>query len=90
MSVFGLLVVFAVVWWVVFFAVLPFGVRRQARVEPGHDPGAPADPMLWRKAAVTTGIALILVGSGWLANDAGLIEVREVLLGEAPAVGDRP
>ena len=90
MSVFGLLVVFAVVWWVVFFAALPFGIRRQEKVEPGHDPGAPASPMLWRKTAATTGIALVLVGSGWLADHVGLIDFRELLFGEVSKAEGRP
>ena len=90
MSFLGLLVVFLVVWWAIFFAVLPFGVRRQENVPPGHDPGAPADPMLWRKATATTGLALVVVVVGWLANHTGLIDFREILFGEAPAAGDRP
>ena len=62
---FGLIVAFTVVWWAVFFAVLPFGVRQQAEVQVGTDPGAPANPMLWRKAGFTTLIALVLVGGVW-------------------------
>lgn len=57
--------IFLVMWWVVFFAVLPWGVRGQHEddaVVPGTDPGAPVRPMLWRKAAATT----LVTGALWL------------------------
>ena len=41
-------VVFIVIWWLVLFMVLPWGVRRTETPEAGHDPGAPAKPMLWQ------------------------------------------
>ncbi len=57
--------IYAILWWVVFFAVLPWGVRGQhedgvAATAPGSDPGAPVRPMVWRKAGVTTLIAGLL------------------------------
>ena len=82
MSVFGAIVVFTIVWWGVFFVALPFGVRRQEHVELGHDPGAPANPMLWRKAAITTAITCLLVGGVWLADDAGLVDIRALVFGQ--------
>ena len=47
------IVVYVLVWWVVIFAILPFWVRQQDEVPPGHAFGAPAHPHLWRKAAIT-------------------------------------
>jgi len=49
--------VYFIIWWVVLFAVLPWGVRSQAEsgeVVPGSDPGAPAVPHLGAKLAWTT------------------------------------
>ena len=47
-----------IIWWIVLFAVLPFGVRNaeEAGLErpPGTDAGAPAVPYLARKALATT------------------------------------
>ncbi len=54
--------IFLLIWFVVLFAVLPWGVRQSSDPEPGHDPGAPANPNLWRKAIVTTVISLLLWG----------------------------
>ena len=60
MTSFTGVMVYVIIWFVVLFTVLPFGVRRPDHVEDGHDPGAPDKPMLWRKAAITTVIATAL------------------------------
>lgn len=49
--------IYFVIWWIVLFAVLPFGVRSQEElgtVVPGTEPGAPQSPLLLRKAFWTT------------------------------------
>ena len=49
--------IYFVLWWIVLFAVLPWGIRSQEEsgaVVPGTDPGAPTLPMLWRKLVWTT------------------------------------
>ena len=62
MNLIGSIFIYIVVWWVVLFAVLPWGVRRNENPEPGHDPGAPVNPQLGRKAIITTVISLLLWG----------------------------
>lgn len=54
--------IFLLIWFVVLFAVLPWGVRQPTDTEPGHDPGAPANPQLGRKALITTVISLAVWG----------------------------
>jgi predicted secreted protein len=57
------LAIYFLVWWVVLFAVLPFGVRSQeetGNVVPGSDPGAPALPGLRKKLIWTTVVATIV------------------------------
>lgn len=58
--------IYFVTWWIVLFAVLPFGVRSQEEdgtVIPGTDRGAPMAPLILRKALWTTGIsAAVFVG----------------------------
>lgn len=57
--------IYFIVWWVVIFAVLPFGIRSQhedGAVEDGTEPGAPLRPLLLRKALITTVIAAVIVG----------------------------
>jgi len=52
---------FVVIWWVVIFAILPWGVR-PAEDEMGRRAGAPASPRLGLKTLITTGIAAVLWG----------------------------
>ncbi len=63
------IVMFVILWWMVFFAVLPWGIRRAGDEALGHDAGAPARPRVWLKVAVTTGITALLWGVGfWLVQ----------------------
>lgn len=60
-----ILAIYFVLWWVVLFAVLPFGVRSQAEhgvVSPGTDPGAPAIPALKAKLVWTTIVSAAAFG----------------------------
>jgi predicted secreted protein len=55
-------VVFVIIWWLVLFTVLPWGVRRSENPEEGHDHGAPVRAQIGRKLLITTGIAIVLFG----------------------------
>ena len=62
------LAIYFTIWWIVLFAVLPFGVRSQhegADMIPGTDPGAPVAPRLLLKAAITTVVACVLFAGLW-------------------------
>jgi predicted secreted protein len=55
--------IFFLIWWVVLFAVLPFGVRSQHEdgdMPPGTDPGAPTVPRLGRKLLWTTLVSAVI------------------------------
>jgi predicted secreted protein len=57
--------IYFLVWWIVLFAVLPWGVRNQEEsgdIVPGTDPGAPAVHTVWKKLLWTTIIASIVFG----------------------------
>jgi predicted secreted protein len=62
--------IYFVLWWVLLFAVLPWGVRSQEEsgdVVPGSDPGAPAVPrllakLLWTTVVTTIVFALLYLG----------------------------
>ncbi len=69
MSITGSIVTFVMIWWVVLFTVLPWGIQSQLEtddVEPGSEPGAPTAPRLSRKLLITTGITFVL----WLIAQA--------------------
>jgi len=64
MSVIGGLAIYGIIWWLVLFVVLPFGVRTseeagEALVQ-GAAESAPAKPHLLRKILITTLVAFIL------------------------------
>jgi predicted secreted protein len=71
-------VVYVLVWWVVVFAVLPWGVRAPtaAEIVPGQAPGAPVRPKLWLKAGITTIAAAIIWLIIWAVIRSGLISFR--------------
>jgi predicted secreted protein len=73
------LAVYFILWWIVLFAVLPFGVRshREAGVTPGEgtDPGAPVLPQIVKKAIATTVISTILFFAGYAVWRAGWISL---------------
>lgn len=61
------IVVFVIIWWMVLFTVLPWGVRGAPDTGEGHAEGAPVNPRLWLKAGVTTAITCVLWGVAyWL------------------------
>jgi predicted secreted protein len=70
------LVAFVIIWWLVLFMVLPWGVRIPDEVEQGHATSAPAKPKLWQKALVTTGIAIALWGVAYWLASSDLISFR--------------
>ncbi|MEE1613158.1 DUF1467 family protein [Microvirga sp. CF3016] len=60
----GGLALYFVIWWILLFAVLPFGIRSQVEsgeVVQGSEPGAPALPALREKAIWTTLVASIVL-----------------------------
>jgi predicted secreted protein len=60
----GGIALYFVIWWILLFAVLPFGVRSQAEsgdVVAGSEPGAPSAPALREKAIWTTLVASVVL-----------------------------
>lgn len=70
--------VYVVVWWVVLFAVLPWGVRTPDAPEPGMADSAPVRPRILLKFAVTSLVAgIVWLGIyGLVVSD--LISFREM------------
>lgn len=63
MTITSAIVLFAVIWAVVFFMVLPFGQVSQHEagdVVPGTPASAPTDAQILRKVAITTAITVVV------------------------------
>ena len=67
--------VYIVIWWVVIFMVLPWGVRPVGAddIAKGHASSAPRQPRILTKMAVTSVVAaLVWVGIYFLIESGGL------------------
>ena len=80
MSVSVSIAVYFLVWWLVLFAILPFGIRSQHEerdMPSGTDPGAPVRPRLLAKAIATTIISGVLFGAGYWAFASGFLRLED-------------
>jgi predicted secreted protein len=74
--------IFFLIWWVVLFAVLPWGVRSQHEsgdTTPGTDPGAPIVPRLGRKLLWTTLVAGLLFSAFYFVTANHLVTLAGLL-----------
>jgi predicted secreted protein len=63
MTITAAIVLFAVIWFMVFFVVLPLRFTSQAQageVVPGTPKSAPAVHLVGKKAKITTAVAIVL------------------------------
>jgi predicted secreted protein len=81
MSVATSIAIYFIIWWVVLFAVLPFGVHSQhesGTVTDGTDPGAPTIPKLRSKLIWTTIVAAIVFAIWQVVYSYRLIPIDEL------------
>ena len=79
MSTTTAIAIYFIIWWLVLFTVLPFGVRSQEEhgdISAGTDPGAPSLPRLGAKLVWTTAVSAGVFGmlyvvhvNGWVTLD---------------------
>ena len=64
MSITGSIVVYVIIWWIVFFSVLPIGIKHNEKPFKsdleGVDPGAPKNPNILKKFLYTTLITAVI------------------------------
>ena len=70
------IIVFILIWWMVFFSVLPWGNRPAKNPESGHADSAPMKPRLGLKVLATTAIAIVFTAIAWLVISADIISFR--------------
>ena len=61
MSITGLAIIYIIIWWIVFFAILPIDVNRAKTIKiVGEDTGSPENPKILKKFIYCTGITSII------------------------------
>ncbi len=78
MGIGGSVVVLMCAWWMVFFIVLPWGIRSQwedGDVIEGNDPGAPVEHHLGKKALIASVVAVIIWLVSWTIVTFDLISI---------------
>ena len=64
MGITGSIIIYVMIWWIVFFSVLPIDIQSNKETFKesieGIDPGAPKNPKIAKKFLVTTIITSIL------------------------------
>ena len=83
MGITGSIVVYVIIWWIVFFSVLPFGIQSNKTVFKdsieGSDPGAPKNPKIAKKFLITTIITSILFVVIYYMANKGFLNLRNLL-----------
>lgn len=69
------LTVYFITWWVVLFAVLPWGVHPPESPEEGHVASAPVRPRLGLKFLITSGITAIIWIVIYLLIHSGIVDL---------------
>ena len=74
------ILIYAIIWWLVLFMVLPFGVRtvreEGGEVTEGEATSAPAKPRIFTKMVITTLISAALMGLIIVAAEVGWLDFR--------------
>ncbi len=83
MGLTGSIIVYVIIWWVIFFSVLPFGIESNKEIFKdsieGVDPGAPKNPKIAKKFLITTIITSIIFIMLYYAVKLGLLNLRNFL-----------
>jgi predicted secreted protein len=69
---------YIIVWWLVWMAALPFGVKPVDKPAPMHDPGAPDNQRLGLKVAATSLVSVLIVAVlAWCISD-GVVPLHDM------------
>ena len=81
MTLSAALAIYAIIWAITIFAILPWGVRSQVEsgeVVPGSEPGAPAVPHLGKKLVWNTVIATAIFAAYYVAYTRQLVTLDQL------------
>ena len=78
MSNLATIFVFCIVWWLVLFTTLPFGIKRIEDPKDGADVGAPEKPRLWWKMGITTLVSGVIAVLLKFLMDEGIVSFKNM------------
>ena len=83
MGITGSIIVYVLIWWMIFFSVLPVGIKSKKekfkeRID-GIDPGAPNNPKIGKKFLITTIITSLIFSVIYYLVKFNLLNLREYL-----------
>ena len=83
MGITGSIIVYVLIWWIIFFSVLPLGIKSNKEkfkeTIEGIDPGAPINPRIGKKFLITTIITSIIFIVIYYLVEFDLLNLREYL-----------
>ena len=83
MSITGSIIVYVMIWWIIFFTILPIGIKSNKGIFKetieGFDPGAPKNPKIGKKFLITTIITSTLFIIIYYIVDLGFFNLRNFL-----------
>ena len=83
MSITGSIIVYVMIWWIIFFSVLPIGIQPNKEIFKGKlggiDPGAPKNPKIGKKFLITTLITTIIFSVIYYLVNIDLLNLRKFL-----------
>jgi predicted secreted protein len=83
MGITGSIIVYVMIWWIIFFSILPIGIKSNKEVFKesleGFDPGAPKNPKILKKFLITTIITSIFFTMIYYIVDLGYFNLRNFL-----------
>tara|TARA_B100001559_G_C16221691_1_gene493718 strand:+ start:64 stop:318 length:255 start_codon:yes stop_codon:yes gene_type:complete len=83
MGITGSIIVYVLIWWIIFFSVLPIGIQsnKEAFKEQieGIDPGAPKNPKIAKKFLITTIITTMIFLVIYYLVQTDLLNLRKYL-----------
>ena len=83
MGITGSIIVYVLIWWIIFFSVLPVGIQSnkegfREKLE-GNDPGAPKNPKIAKKFLITTILTTVIFIVIYYLVKIDLLNLREFL-----------
>ena len=80
MSLTGLAIIYIIIWWIIFFAILPIDVNRAETVKiDGEDSGSPENPKMFKKFLYCTGISTVIFSLIFLLIKFEYLNLRNII-----------